>query len=127
MQGERNAEKTTWGLEGLKMEVTKNTSTVNVGNLIPSQPDKHFFSNPLRVYAGQKVTFTAAEQIEQIHFEFDKAHTSTLDSLIASVPAGVSYAVEDNIFVIAANSNTLEFSFVAAAQFRVFGVTVYTN
>jgi len=32
MVGERNGEKTTWQNGDLKMEVTKNTSMVNVGN-----------------------------------------------------------------------------------------------
>lgn len=125
MVGEINGEKTTWQNGDLKMEVTKNTSTVNVGNLIPSQPDKHFFSNPLRVYAGQLVTLTTSIKIDQVHFEFDPSNTSSLDNLKQSVPEGASYQVKDNIFIIQPGVEATTFVLEAALQFRIFSVTVY--
>ncbi len=125
MVGERNGKKTTWQNGDLKMEVTKNTSTVNVGNLDPSQPDKHYYSNPLRVYAGQLVTFTAAASIEQVHLEFDASYTNSLENIKQSVPAGATYQVKGGVVVIQPNGDTNTFTLEAALQFRLFSITVY--
>ncbi len=125
MVGERNSKKTTWQNGDLKMEVAKNTSTVNVGNLIPSQPDKHYFSNPLRIYAGQLVTLTTSINIDQVHFEFDPSYTNSLENIKQSVPAGATYQVKGGVVVIQPNGDTNTFTLEAALQFRLFSITVY--
>lgn len=123
ISGAKDAQLTTWAAGDVTMKVEKGTSTVNVGNIITNDP-RQYFSNPLRIYAAQVLTFTAPTNIEQIVFTTDAAHASTIDTLTGSLTGG-SFTVSGNVVTLALTTPATSYSLTAGAQFRLMEVTLY--
>ena len=126
----RDALQSIWTTEsGVTMTIDKGASTVNVGNLT-TQNEVGYFTNPLRIYAGQVVTFTvpAEVQINAVLLETAGAWEKG-DSVLAvtnSAPETVDFIAEgDNVlFTLFSPSNTLTFSLAAQARFNKITVFV---
>lgn len=122
---ESSVNKAVWDSAGSTFMIEKGTSTVNVGNQNPTP----YFSNPLRIYAGQVVTIVSSlgATIEQVEFVVDlEVHPSSEEALLNSAPASITTAIAGNtiIFISSASSDTI--TFTASAQFRLYGLTIYT-
>jgi hypothetical protein len=106
-----------WNVDPVTMAIAKNTSTTNVGNA-------SFFSNPLRIYGGQQVTFSIEE-----NYAIDSVVITTDGSSYASVVSsaaltGGSVLVEGSVVTITADGSGEDIIIVPTAQTRWLSVDI---
>ena len=113
----KDANLSIWNVDPATMEIAKNTSATNVGN-------GTFFSNPLRVYGGQQVTFSIEENyvIDTVVITADGASYAGVVSSAALTGGTVS--VEGSVVTITADGSGEDIVIVPSAQTRWLSVDV---
>ena len=113
----KDANLSIWNLEPVTMAIAKNTSATNVGNV-------SFFSNPLRIYGGQQVTFSIEENyvIDEIVITTDGASYASVVS--SAVLTGGTVLVEGSVVTITADGSGEDIVIVPSAQTRWLSVDI---
>ncbi|MFA5480947.1 MAG: Ig-like domain-containing protein [Bacilli bacterium] len=113
----KNDNESVWTLTPVTMTISKGASTVNVGNT-------SYFSNPLRIYAAQVVTFAVEEGyvIDSVVITTDSGKPVT-DTSGAAIVGGVAN-VADLVVTITANADVNVITLTPTAQIRWSQVVV---
>lgn len=100
-----------WTISPISMTVDKGTSTVNVGNA-------SYFSNPLRIYASQVVTFSATAGYSISSIVIDVSDAKYLAPLTASTIEGGTISGSETQATITVSEGATSVTITASAQFR---------
>lgn len=132
IDGDKNAEKTTWKEGESTFEVVKMEKGIGVGN---PAPGKEYYSNPLRLYPGQTVTITAGgdELIEQVKFDVqplsDQNDKDSIETLTDCAPENVTVSVFGDSITYIFETPVASFSFqispLTGVQARLYQTTLY--
>ena len=107
-----------WKSGPVTMTVTINTAIVGVGG-----DWMGFFSNPLRLYIGQQVTITSAEQ-NVTSIVFVASSTSYANDLAAAIWTNATAVVSGTTVTVTPTTPTNTISFTLVKQARIFDATV---
>ncbi|OQC10625.1 MAG: hypothetical protein BWX74_00545 [Tenericutes bacterium ADurb.Bin087] len=124
----RDANQSIWTEASITMTIDKGASTVNVGNLTP-QNETGYFTNPLRIYAAQIVTFDvqAGGQINGFIFEtaglWEKG--DSVSALVNSLPVDANYSVDGDNVILNLEAPTSTYAITLSAQSRLNKISVY--
>lgn len=129
--GGKNKNKTTWTANGTTMVIEKHDSTVDVGNENDSKP-LGFWSDPLRIYKGQKVTFTAPSglKITQVVLKTVSDTAKGINSsevFMNSAPSNAKVSVSGDIVTYTFATPVSSFSLVMVLQGRLSSATISYN
>lgn len=119
--GEKNEELTTWANDVVTMTVAKNGSQQTVGN-------NSYFSNPLRIYTSQLVTFTVSEGNNLLSFTIQTTGTNYAEALATSTAwTNARVVLNDTSVVVFPVDATAPVTFTAPSQVRFTSLDAFVT
>lgn len=108
------------------MTIDKGESMVDVGNPSPSKPEG-YYTDPLRIYAAQVVTFSVPEEFEIYGVYFQPVEWpkgNSVEALTNSAGADVSVETVEGDVLFVLNEPSTSYSFTLFAQARFSAITL---